>query len=76
MEIAVEQLRHRRLVAHFTGAEARVAKFKQTLDLVYPVSSEARALLAELLLRGPQTTAVLRANTERLIVLPEVAAVE
>lgn len=76
VEIAVEQLRHRRLVAHFTGAEARVAKFKQTLDLVYPVPSESRALLAELLLRGPQTTAALRANTERLIVLPEMAAVE
>lgn len=76
VEIAVEQLRHRRLVAHFTGAEARVAKFKQTLDLVYPVPSETRALLAELLLRGPQTTAALRANSERLLPLPELAEVE
>lgn len=76
VEMALEQLRHRRLVAHFTGAEARVAKFKQTLDLVYPVPAGARALLAELLLRGPQTTAGLRANTERLLPLPEVAEVE
>jgi uncharacterized protein YceH (UPF0502 family) len=76
VEIAVEQLRHRRLVAHFTGAEARVAKFKQTLDLIYPVPPEARALLAELLLRGPQTTAALRANSERLVALPELAEVE
>lgn len=76
VELAVEALRHRRLVAHFTGAEARVAKFKQTLDLVYPVTPESRSLLAELLLRGPQTTAALRANTERLIALPDVAAVE
>ncbi len=76
VEIAIEQLRHRRLVAHFTGAEARVAKFKQTFDLVYPIPPEARALLAELLLRGPQTTAALRANSERLIPLPELPEVE
>lgn len=76
VEMAVEQLRFRRLVAQFGGADARVPKFKQTLDLVYPVPAEARALLAELLLRGPQTTAGLRANSERLVALPDLAGVE
>jgi len=76
VEAAVEQLRLRRLVAHFMGADARVAKYKQTFDLVYPVAPEARALLAELLLRGPQTAAGLRGNAERLRPLPDLAGIE
>lgn len=76
VQLALESLRQRRLVALFSGADARVAKFKQTLDNVYPITAEARALLAELLLRGPQTTAALRANSERMTPLPDVAGVE
>ncbi len=76
VEAALEHLRLRRLVAHFMGADARVAKYKQTFDQVYPVTPEARALLAELLLRGPQTAAGLRGNAERLRPLPEVTGVE
>lgn len=76
VEAAIEQLRQRRLVALFSGADARVAKYKQTLDLVYPVTREARALLAELMLRGPQTAAGLRGNAERLSPLPDVAGVD
>lgn len=76
VEAAIEGLRLRRMAALFAGADARVPKFKQTLDLVYPLPPEQRALLAELLLRGPQTTAGLRGNTERLVALPEVAELE
>ncbi|MBC8011677.1 MAG: DUF480 domain-containing protein [Burkholderiales bacterium] len=76
LEVAIEGLRRHRVVAHFTGAEARAAKFKQTLDLVHPVEPEVRALLAELLLRGPQTTAGLRGNAERMLPLPEVMELE
>ncbi len=63
-------------MSRFVGADSRVPKFKQTFDLVYPVGAEERALLAELMLRGAQTTAALRANAERLLPLPDVAAVE
>lgn len=76
LEVAIEGLRQHRVVALFTGAEARTAKFKQTLDLVHPVEPEVRALLAELLLRGPQTAAGLRANAERLTPLPGLAEIE
>lgn len=76
VQLALEGLRERRLAALFSGADARVAKFKQTLDNVYPIPAEARALLAELLLRGPQTAAALRANSERMIALPDVVGVE
>lgn len=70
VEAAIELLRQKRLVVLFGGAEARVPKFKQKMDAVYPLSPAARALLGELLLRGPQTLAGLRSNTERLHSLP------
>jgi uncharacterized protein len=76
VEAAIERLRERRLVSRFVGADARVPKFKQTFELVYPVGAEARVLLAELMLRGPQTTAALRANAERLHPLPDLAEIE
>lgn len=76
VEAATDQLRQRRLVALFAGADARVPKFRQTLDTAYPLDPVARALLGELLLRGPQTTAGLRANAERLQPMPDLAEVE
>jgi len=53
-----------------------VPKHKQTLDMVFPLEPVARALLAELLLRGPQTTAALRGNAERLYAVPDLAEIE
>lgn len=76
VEAAIERLRERRLASRFVGADSRVPKFKQTFDAVYPVSAEERVLLAELMLRGPQTAAALRGNAERLSPLPDVGAVE
>lgn len=73
VETAIERLRSRRLVSMFAGAEARVPKFKHTLDLVFPVEPAAQALLAELLLRGPQTAASLRVNASRLRPQPDAA---
>ncbi len=75
-EAAIERLRARRLVSRFVGADARVPKFRQTFELVYPVGPEEIALLAELMLRGPQTSAALRANAERLRPMPDPATVE
>jgi len=76
VEAALDSLRQRRLASVFAGADARVAKHKQTLDMVFPLEPAARALLAELLLRGPQTAAGLRGNAERLCVMPDVAELE
>jgi uncharacterized protein YceH (UPF0502 family) len=70
VEVALEELRLKHLAVLFSGADARVPKFKQKLDAVYPMSPPARALLAELLLRGPQTLAGLRANSERMQPMP------
>jgi uncharacterized protein YceH (UPF0502 family) len=76
VETVLESLRQRRLASVFAGADARVPKHKHTLDLVFPLEPAAVALLAELLLRGPQTTAALRGNTERLHAMPELGEIE
>ncbi len=76
VEAALEQLRQKRLAVLFSGADARVPKFKQKLDAVYPLTTAARALLGELLLRGPQTSAGLRANAERMQPMPPVGEFE
>lgn len=73
VEHALDGLRQKRLVTHFAGAEARVAKFRHTLDSVYPLELTARVFLAELLLRGPQTTAELRMRGERMAAMPTTA---
>ena len=76
VEIALDSLRRRRLAGLFAGADARVPKFKQTIDLVYPMETADRVILCELLLRGPQTAGELRTRGERMAPLTDVATVE
>ena len=71
VEVALDELRGQRLVVAFSGADARVTKYRQKLDEVYfPIEAAARAVLGELLLRGAQTAAGLRGNAERLCAMP------
>jgi uncharacterized protein YceH (UPF0502 family) len=65
-ENALDGLRTKKLATLFSGADARVFKYRQTLDLVFPIDVGARVVLCELLIRGPQTTAELRIRTERM----------
>jgi uncharacterized protein len=76
VEMALDALRQRRLAALFSGADARVPKFKHTLDAVYPMEPADRAVLAELLLRGPQTGGELRGRCERMHLFGDVGAVD
>jgi len=76
VDVALELLRQKRLVTLFSGADARVPKFKQKLELVYPMEPVLRAVMGELLLRGPQTTAGLRGNSERLHPMPKLEEIE
>src|SRR6187401_2130418 len=75
-EVAVERLREKRLATAFSGANARAIKFKHRCTDRFPVEPLAPAMLAELLLRGPQTTAGLRGNCERLVAVPDLAECE
>lgn len=63
---ALESLRDRQLVSAVAGADARVPKYKERLAEVFAFDLASRAVLAELLLRGPQTAAELKARSERM----------
>jgi uncharacterized protein YceH (UPF0502 family) len=76
VEPALESLRQHRLAALFSGADSRVAKYKQTIDLVLPMDTPERIVLCELLLRGPQTPGELRTHCNRLHPFESVAAVD
>jgi hypothetical protein len=75
-EGAVDRLREKRLATAFSGANARAIKYKHRFTDRFPVEPLAQAMLAELLLRGPQTTAGLRGNCERLVAVPDLAGCE
>lgn len=76
VEAALDLLRQKQLVTLFSGGDARVPKYRQKFDTIYPVEPTARALIGELLLRGPQTAAGLRANAERLLPMPDAGEIE
>lgn len=76
VEGAIDRLREKRLVTAFSGANARAIKYKHRFSDRFPVEPLAQAMLAELLLRGPQTTAGLRGNCERLVAVPDLAGCE
>jgi uncharacterized protein len=60
----------------FEGSGSRVVKFEHNMGRVLQVPSQAVALLAVLMLRGPQTAAELRLNCERLHRFADISSVE
>lgn len=71
---ALDTLRQRSLVIESSGS--RVMRYAQNMRRVLGVPAESVALLAMLMLRGPQTAAELRANTERLQRFSDASALE
>jgi uncharacterized protein YceH (UPF0502 family) len=71
---ALDSLRALSLV--FESSGARVARYEHNTGRVLGVPGQAVALLAVLMLRGPQTAAELRANTERLHRFADISSVE
>ncbi|HWA25068.1 MAG TPA: YceH family protein [Lacunisphaera sp.] len=76
VEGALDRLRAKRLVTAFSGANARAIKYRHRFGELFPVEPLAQAMVAELLLRGPQTTAGLRGNCERMTPVPDLAGCE
>jgi len=60
----------------FEGSSSRVIKFEHNAGRVFGVPSQSVALLAVLMLRGPQTSAELRLNCERLHRFADISSVE
>jgi len=60
----------------FESSGSRVTRYEHNLGRVLSVPSQSVALLATLMLRGPQTTSELRTASERLHRFADISAVE
>jgi uncharacterized protein YceH (UPF0502 family) len=63
---ALEHLRDRNLVYVFYGSTSRVPKYKHMLPTYYELDEAGVAVMAVLMLRGPQTLGELRERTARM----------
>jgi hypothetical protein len=76
IQAALEELRGRLLVLETYGASGRVLRYAQNFGKCYGLPVPSVALLAILMLRGPQTVSELRANCERLYRFDDTSSVE
>lgn len=74
VQAALDVLRPRSLVIESSGG--RVMRYSENMGRVLGLPRESVALLAVLMLRGPQTAAELRAHSERLHRFSDVSSVE
>ena len=63
---SIERLRDRNLVYVFYGSTSRVPKYKHMLPTYYELEPAEVAVMAVLMLRGPQTLGELRERTSRM----------
>lgn len=74
VQAAVDSLKSLNLVMETSGG--RVARYSQNLERVLQVPAQSAALLAVLMLRGPQTAGELRIASERLHRFADISAVQ
>ncbi|MFM9915201.1 MAG: YceH family protein [Rhizobacter sp.] len=74
VQVAVDALKSLHLAAESSGS--RVTRYEHNMGRAMALPSQSVALLATLLLRGPQTVAELRANSDRLHRFADLSAVE
>lgn len=76
LQAALDSLRARTLVVESYGASGRVMRFAHNLDRALQLSPPVVALLAVLMLRGPQTAGELRGNCDRLYRFADISTVD
>ena len=74
VQATIDHLRSLSLIVETSGG--RVMRYAHNVDRVLGVPSQAVALLAALMLRGPQTVAELRIGSERIHRFADISAVE
>jgi uncharacterized protein YceH (UPF0502 family) len=74
VQVAVDALKSLSLA--FESSGSRVSRFEHNMGRAMGLPSQSVALLAVLILRGPQTSAELRTNCERLHRFADVSSVE
>lgn len=73
---ALENLRDKQWVSLYAGADSRGLKYRQRLTERISFTPQERAIICELLLRGPQTPGELRNRAERMAPIESPAEVE
>src|SRR3954454_1498813 len=73
---ALHRLARRRWTRPAAGAGSRAPKYRHLLDEALRMSAAEQAVLAVLMLRGPQTPGELKQRTERMQHFADLAAVE
>jgi len=76
VRVALENLRNRDLAFEVSGAGSRTLKYEHRLEDTFHLSVQEAAILAELLLRGPQTPGELRSRCARMYTFAELAELE
>lgn len=76
LQVAIDALRAMSLVVESYGASGRVKRYAHNMDRVLQVSAPVVAILATLMLRGPQTAGELRGNCERLYRFVDISSAE
>jgi uncharacterized protein YceH (UPF0502 family) len=76
VEAALRALQARNLVATRTGPHLRKEKYAQRLGEQFKLKAPQLAVLAELMLRGPQTPGSLRARASRMVAFPSLEALK
>jgi uncharacterized protein YceH (UPF0502 family) len=74
VQAAIDSLKAANLVIETSGS--RVARYSHNMERVLQVPSQSAAILAVLMLRGPQTAGELRINCERLHSFADISAVQ
>jgi hypothetical protein len=71
---ALDALKHRSLAIETSGG--RVMRYAHNVERALAIPAQSAAILAALLLRGPQTAGELRINTDRMHRFADISAVE
>jgi uncharacterized protein YceH (UPF0502 family) len=74
VQLAIDALKGRTMVVETSGG--RAMRYAHNLERVLALPAQSVALLATLMLRGPQTAGELRINAERLHRFADISAVE
>ncbi len=76
VQTALDTLKSLTLVVESYGASGRVLRYAHNVDRVLRLPGPIIAILAVLMLRGPQTPGELRSNCDRLYRFPDISALE
>jgi len=76
VQTALDALKRQTLVIDSYGASGRVMRYAHNLPKVLNVGQQTTALLAALMLRGPQTPGELRTGSDRMYSFADMSSVE